>query len=65
MNSNQTIEALKKGGWIVQEHPQFGGHRLIRYEGDKGRKLSNECYWAVHRAVKLVTEGGIEKIAIG
>jgi hypothetical protein len=53
MNSKQVIEALKNGGYIVTECPKFGGWRLIRHEGDKGRKLSGVTYWAVWSAVKL------------
>lgn len=63
MNSKQVIEALKNGGWIIMDHPQFGGHRLIRHEGDKGRKLSGVTYWAVWSAVKLVQIDGAEKLA--
>jgi hypothetical protein len=59
MNSKQVIEAINNGGYIVMECPKFGGHRLIRHEGDKGRKLSGVTYWAVWSAVKLtkLTDG--------
>lgn len=66
MNSKQVIEHLNSGGWIIVEHPQFGGHRLIRFEGDKGRKLSHVTYWAVWSAVTLVKdEQGKETIKQG
>jgi hypothetical protein len=55
MNSKQVIEALNNGGYIVTECPKFGGKRLIRHEGDKGRKLSGITYWAVWSAAKLTT----------
>lgn len=64
MNSKQVVEFLKNGGYIVTECPKFGGKRLIRHEGDKGRKLSGVTYWAVWSAVKLTkTEDGKELIA--
>ena len=64
MNSKQVIEFLKSGAYIVTECPKFGGKRLIRHEGDKGRKLSHVTYWAVWSAVKLTeTEDGKELIA--
>jgi hypothetical protein len=53
MNSKKVIEALNNGGYIVRECPISGGKRLIRYEGDKGRKLSYVTYWAVWNAGKL------------
>ena len=62
MNSKQVIEALKNGGRIVTECPKFGGKRLIRYEGDKGRKLSGVTYWAVWSAVKLTKTTDGERI---
>jgi len=51
MNSKQVIESLNNGGWLVMN--ESGAHRLIRHEGDKGRKLSGITYWAVYGAVKL------------
>ena len=63
MNSKQIVEALKNGGYIVMDHPQFGGHRLIRFQGDKGRKLSDVSYWAARKLVQLARVDGIEKIA--
>ena len=64
MNSQQVNEFLKNGAHIVTECPKFGGYRLIRHNGDKGRKLSGVTYWAVWSAVKLIkTEDGKELIA--
>ena len=64
MNSKQVIEALNNGGYIIRECPKLGGKRLIRHDGDKGRKLSGVTYWAVWSAIKLTeTEDGKELIA--
>lgn len=64
MNSKQVIEALNNGGYIVTECPKFGGKRLIRYEGDKGRKLSSVTYWAVWSAVKLSKSSDDKEIIV-
>ena len=53
MNSTQVIDSLQAGGYIVTECPKFGGWRLIRHEGDKGRKLSGVTYWSVKSKVNL------------
>lgn len=60
MNSKQILEALENGGWVITEHPQFGGKRLIRFEGDKGRKLSSTSWNAVwlNPKIKLTKANG-------
>lgn len=60
MNSKQILEALQNGGWIITECSQFGGKRLIRFEGDKGRKLSSASWNAVWLSpkIKLTTAEG-------
>lgn len=53
MNSKQILEALENGGWVITEHLEFGGKRLIRFEGDKGRKLSGVSWNAIWLSPKI------------